>query len=551
MRSFYVSELLVLSVSWGCGDDDAATGGQGTGAQGTGAAGGQGTTTSGGGGEGGWDPRFNPLVEALQADLEDSSAYGVSVAVMEGGEITFAAAFGSKDAEGTQPLTPQTLMQIGSTTKQLTATALLRKVEAGEVALDDTLEETLPELEFALDGTWDDQISMHHLLSHQGAFYDLTEWNKQDDDERLASYSYGTFSEQIFLMAPPGSFWNYSNPNFIMAGLVTETLDTRKWPDIMREDIFTPLGMTRSFLRKSEVEADGDYSLSYGITLSGDGPTDVSMTQIADSAWTRPAGLMWSTPTQQMSWAKFILHGNPNVLSDALREEITTEQVDTLYQSGTYHYGYGMFVGRGHLTNDGTWYPMTVWDHGGNTLSFTNTLLMLPEHDFAIAITTSGYGTDFDHSVDVALTSLVDVPPPGDAPMYEVDPTQFVRHVGTYDDPFNVGQVIIEQVGDDLTVSLPDVDAIGIPYGSTLQAISSNIFLLDIDGQVLDITFVPVTAEGDSRFIRNRAFVAGRPEPTMMAAPRSSSSKITREGVERVLLEARLDPKPIRRLAGR
>jgi hypothetical protein len=68
---------------------------------------------------------------------------------------------------------------------------------------------------------------------------------------------------------------------------------------------------------------------------------------------------------------------------------------------------------------------------------------------------------------------------------------------------------------------------------------------------VLDITFVPTTTGGDSRFIRNRAFVAGRPEPTMMAAPRSSSSKITREGVERVLLEARLDPKPIRRLAGR
>ena len=115
--------------------------------------------------EPGWDPRFDDLVDALKVDLANSSAYGVSVAVMEDGVVTFAHAFGSKDAAGRVPLTPETLMQIGSTTKQMTAVALLRNVEAGQVTLADSLESVLPNLVFTLDPTWDAQVTMHHLLS--------------------------------------------------------------------------------------------------------------------------------------------------------------------------------------------------------------------------------------------------------------------------------------------------------------------------------------------------------------------------------------------------
>ena len=100
--------------------------------------------------------------------------------------------------------------------------------------------------------------------------------------------------------------------------------------------------MSRTFLRKSEVEADGDYSLSYGYTaddLASATPTlgTVKMSEMSDSAWVRPAGLTWTTPTQMMKWAGFVLHGNPSVLSDELRKEITAEHVDTLFLSGTQH----------------------------------------------------------------------------------------------------------------------------------------------------------------------------------------------------------------------
>jgi CubicO group peptidase (beta-lactamase class C family) len=494
-----------------------------------------------------WDPEFDAFVAALLGDLEASEAFGVSAAVMQDGVVTFAHAFGYKDPNGLDPLTPDTLMQIGSTTKQMTAVALLRKVEQGLVSLDDTLEETLPDLEFNLDGTWDDQVTIHHLLSHQGGFVDWIPWDGSADDSELADTTYGTFDNELFLMNPPGAFWNYSNPNFILAGLVTETLDTRPWPDIMIEDIFGPIGMDRTFLRKTEVEADGDFALSYGLGIDdimtgAEGP--VTMEDMPDPGWARPAGLVWTTPTQMMTWVEFIMDGDPAVLSDALRAEITAEQVDTLYAVGTMFYGYGMFVERGYYAFNGNWYEMPVWEHGGNTLSFSHLFYILPEQKFAVAVCSSAYATDFYTSIDAAITTLVDLPDPSEGPEYEVDPAEFDRHVGVYNDQWNVGEMTITRDGDTLFVEMPLLTKLGYDITPELVVVSSDIFYLYIDGTPYDITFIPLAAGGPSQYARNRAFVTTRVDERYKTKPKHVPSE---KDVARWMRRARLFPTPLPR----
>jgi CubicO group peptidase (beta-lactamase class C family) len=493
-------------------------------------------------GAGGWDSRFSPFVEALLADLAASSAYGVSAAVMERGEITFARAFGSKDPDGTMPLTPDTLMQIGSTTKQMTAVALLRKVEQGAISLDATLEQALPALDFARDPSWDDQITLWHLLTHQGAFQDTLLWGGTPSDSALASWVYGSFAAQSYLMNPPGAFWNYSNPNFVLAGLVTESLDDRAWPDLMLQDVFGPLGMNRTFLRKSEVEADGDYALSYGLgwdDLASGQMGPVAMATMPDPGSARPAGLAWTTPTQMMSWAEFLLRGNAAVLSDELRAELESEQVDTRYLAGNQHYGYGLMVERGYLTSDKTWFAVPVWEHGGNTLSFSHLFYVLPEQDFALAICSSGYSTDFQHSVDVAMTTLPTLPAPSPGPEYLVDPARFDLHVGSYEDVWNLGQVTITRQADQLLIDMPDVTAAGFDVVPELYAISSDWFMVTIDNTAMDLTFIPTVTDGPSTYIRNRAFVATRVVAPAQHAPPAP------ESIARWLEQARLTPDPV------
>ena len=490
-----------------------------------------------------WNTRFDAFAEALKDDLANSDALGISAAVLENGEVVFAEAFGFKDAAETETLTPDTLMQIGSTTKQMTAVLLLQKVADGSLSLDDTLDAALPGFEFILDETWDDEVTVRHLLSQQSGIFDWTPWSGPADDSELIDYTFGEFADEVYLMNPPGAFFNYSNPNYVLAGLLAETEDTRAYPDLMTETIFAPLGMDRTFLRKSEVEEDGDYSLSFGFTndnTSNDSQGEVSMDEMQDFAWVRPAGLAWTTPTQMMRWADFMMNGDESVLSDALRKEMETSH-GTIYpdvdMSG---YGYGLFVDRGFIAENGLWYETPILQHGGNTLSFTHELYMLPEYDFAVSICSSAYGDDLSHSVLTALTTLVDLPAGSAPPIGLPDPDLFDRHVGEYLDPWLSGRMIITREGDDLRIAMPDLTAAGLTVEPELTAATSRIFFATIDDERYDLAFISETPDGPSMYVRNRLLVAERVE--------TASTTTTARRLPAVSPSALKHPLPVPRL---
>ena len=485
-----------------------------------------------------WDPRFDELVEVAEAELAASSAPGLSVAVMEAGEVTFARGFGSLAPDGEDPVTPTTLFQIGSTTKMMTATALLQKVESGDVELDATLAEALPELEFALEPDWNDQIRVEHLISHQGGFADYVEWEGSSDDEDLADFSYGFFADYLWLMNPPGVFWNYSNPNFSLAGLVTEEVDDRMWPDLLVDDVLLPLGMDRTYLRKDEVEEDGDYAESFGWGSPADAAMHhVTMDEVDDAAWVRPAGLAWSTPSQMVRFADFLMHGDGDVLDDDLRLEMVSEQVNTLWYMDEIHYGYGVFVDRGVMDSSGGYHVTPVCEHGGNTLSFTSILYALPEYDVAISILSSAYGTGFYETLEAALQAVAEMGDADQPPEFTIDPDRFDDHVGTYLDAYNVGEILITREGDDLFIEMPDLDSYGYDVDPQLVTISTDIFWVGIDGSYYDLTFIPAVEGEPSTYLRNRSFVGIRvgDEPVLG----------TRAPVDRAAIERALAPSPL------
>jgi CubicO group peptidase (beta-lactamase class C family) len=488
----------------------------------------------------GWDPRFDVLVSVAEAELDASCAPGLSVAVMEAGEVTFARGFGTLTPLGADPVTPTTLFQIGSTTKMMTVTALLQKVEDAQVSLDATLAEALPALEFAQDGSWNDQIRVEHLITHQGGIADYVDWEGSSDDAELADFTYGFFADQLWLMNPPGVFWNYSNPNFSLAGLVTEELDERMWPDILVEDVLLPLGMDRTYLRKAEVEADGDFAESWGWGSPADSAMHhVTMDDIDDAAWVRPAGLAWSTPSQMVRFGDFLMHGDDGVLDDGLRAEMVAEQVNTLWYMDEMHYGYGVFVDRGMPDSLGRYQVTPVCEHGGNTLSFTSILYALPEYDVAVSILSSGYGTSFHGTLEAALNAGIDLPEPVEAPEYEFDPDRLDDHVGTYLDPYNVGEIVISREGDELRIEMPDLVGYGYDVDPALVTVSSDLFYVDIDGGLYDLTFIPADEGGASTYLRNRSFVGIRADAE---PPPAIRGVVDRVSIDRALAPPILSP---------
>jgi CubicO group peptidase (beta-lactamase class C family) len=510
----FVSISFAALLAIGCGDDSQAPGGSAP-------VGGEAPTTGGAGGEGGEggsggapvDPRFEPLIAAIEAEIVERGAPGAAVAVIEGGQVTFSRGFGTKSEDGSDPVLPTTLFRIGSVNKVLTATALLKEVESGDLDLDAAAIEYVPDFELG-EPTWAPQIDLRHLLTHSSGmsdFLDIDAPAAQQNDEALESYLTGSaFANNVYLMNPSGAFWNYSNPNFYLAGLVTEKATGSFYRANMKAAVFDPLGMNRTFFLGDEVLADGDYAL--GKTAGFAGIENPVTPDGYENAWGRPAGYASSNVLDMAKFVTFLMDGNDAVLSDATRAELSAKQIDTHTFFDLQSYGFGLFIDDFAVAG-GAWYDVQVISHGGDIPGFAADIMYVPSTGFGLVTLANADGAHLRDSTAVALTTLANLPAPSEPPDLDIDPADFEAYVGSYADDFNVGEVVITLDGDDLVIDMPDLDAAGIPYDSVLDPLDPANFILAVQGSYLQLTFLePV--DGFTRYLRSRAFVGIRSEET-------------------------------------
>lgn len=478
------------------------------------------------------DPRFSSIAPVAMETLENSLAKGVSIAVMENGKIVWAEGFGSASPTEQRDIEPDTTFQIGSTTKQLTAMAVLDQVDEGLYALDDTVAEVLPGFSLASDPEWANRATVRDLLSHQSGLADDLPLTGSNADAGLADYLYEDFAVNKWAMSPPGAFWNYANPNFALAGLLLEEHDAagRAYADILVGDLFEPLGMTRSYGRVSDAEQAGNYADSFGedddtsrIGLFPDfsfgEPRAQTIDEIADLAANRPAGgSTFSTPSDMCRWGDFVLHGKKSILGDAVRTELTTVQTPTLWNDAM-HYGLGMFVWDefplgGSPFGDPSVRAMEVWEHGGNTLTFTSSLVIVPDHDVVVSILSNGAGTDHAALQAAILTAVLDPLPEENMRPAVVDATRFAALAGTYHDPHVAGDIFVREGGaNGLTIQIPAFEERGFPVVADLVPLSTYVWFAMAGEVPFDLTFV-VDASGElTPWLRSRHLVARRVEP--------------------------------------
>lgn len=488
--------------------------------------------------------------QAMRQDLRNNNAFAAQIAVWHGGEIVYSEAFGPRTEGGSETITTDTLFQIGSDTKKMTSILLLQRVEAGELSLDDTVAEALPGLSLGLSPEWAATTTLHQLISHQGGLYDYTPWDQDPGDEVLQERASGEFAGESWAMAPGGAMWNYANPNFSVAGLAVEVHAERPYADVLEEDLFAPLGMTRSFARMSEVLADGDLCDSFGIYDFVADPLDplsagatysygtTSVDGVVDNGFTRPAGLIWSTAEDQARFLGFLMHGDPTVLSEASRAALTSSQV-LLYPSYPWQgYGYGLFVLDGFTLGDG-WIDAPIWAHGGNTLTYTSTTYLLPEQDLAISVLSNGYGDNMGATVVALLEGSHLLPAPSSPPSGDwLTEGDHADYVGTYQD-LGFGDFVVTDEDGALHVEFPYLESLGLVASADLDFVLRDSYSFTTpDLGTQELTFIPDDS-GAFRWGRNRAFVGTRVESLTTQAGRLSRAQI-----EAALLSAERIPAP-------
>jgi CubicO group peptidase (beta-lactamase class C family) len=476
----------------------------------------------GGGGQTDIPPRFAALAATVEAERISLSAPGVAVAVVEKGAVTFAKGFGSKDpaAPDGGAVEPTTLFRIGSTQKALTAIALLQTVESGAIDLDRPIVDVLPAFHLTVTPGPVAAITARQLLTHTAGLHDYLELAAPADestDAALAGFLTGRYADIGYVQSPPGAFYAYSNPGYMLAGLLAETVTGVAYRTLVHDRVLAPLGMNRTVFLPSEVIADGDYAIGRTCDPSasascanppGIGP--VVRPDSYDNPWGRPAGYAWSSVLDMAKLLGFLVHGDEQVLGRALTAAMTSGQAAMPETGGSTSYGFGIETAPGitlaSASGQPNYYQLAFIGHDGALAGYSANWACLPQPDFCFITLASGDNAFFIKSLVTAIQTLVDLPAPSTPPNLAPRLDRLDAYAGTYVDPFALGTIQITRSGTSLSAFVPTLDPVNpIPLSPTVV---DNFAAAD----GTPVTFIPDT-NGTYAYLYSRPFVAVRTAP--------------------------------------
>jgi CubicO group peptidase (beta-lactamase class C family) len=202
------------------------------------------------------DTRFAGVRESVRRLVEDGSLPSLAIAVAHRGEIVWQEGFGWADVERRIPATPRTPYSVASITKPMTATAILRLAERGALDLDRPVNDYL--LTRRVTGAAGDAAgaTVRRVLSHTAGlplhytfFYEGGGYPARSIDEGIRRYG--------VLVHPAGSTHEYSNLGYGVLERVLEHVTGRGYDEVMRAEVFAPLGMENSSVGTGAGLADG------------------------------------------------------------------------------------------------------------------------------------------------------------------------------------------------------------------------------------------------------------------------------------------------------
>jgi CubicO group peptidase (beta-lactamase class C family) len=277
--------------------------------------------------------------------------------------------------------TPDSLFQIGSVTKVLTAALIMQLVGEGLVELDAPVRRYLPEFG-VLDPAATEAVTVRQLLAHTGGFEgDLFEDTGRGDDAvgRLVEFM-RTNARQV---SPPGARFSYCNSGFVVLGALVARLRGGTWETALRKHLIEPLGISHLALYAEEAVL---FRIAVGHV--GDERTVLPRWQLPQS--NAPAG---STPSAaarelvrfgRMFLADGVAEDGTRILPPGTFTAMRRPQVTLPDLGASAAYGWGL----GLMLFD--WDGVPVVGHDGSTPGRRACWRLVPDRDVVVAITTNG-----------------------------------------------------------------------------------------------------------------------------------------------------------------
>ena len=304
--------------------------------------------------------------------LDQTGVPSASIAVVQHGKLAYTHAYGSaRLASGrvhALPAAPSMRYSIGSISKQFTAAAILMLQQQGKLSLDDPVGKYVPGL------TRGNEVTIRQILSQTSGYQDY--W---PEDYLMTPMLKSTTAQQILdvwakkpLDFDPGTQWQYSNTNYVIAGRIVESITGQPLFGFLSQRVFRPLGMTSVWNSDETPLAGPDATAYYRHAL---GPLRPAPKEGA--GWMYAAGELAMTAHDLVLWDESLLA--QSVLSPESYKQMFTEV--KLKDGKSTHYGLGVFVrdSDGHRTIE----------HSGEVSGFVSDNVVLIDDGAAVVVLTN------------------------------------------------------------------------------------------------------------------------------------------------------------------
>ena len=303
---------------------------------------------------------------------------GVAIGILHDGDEDVAA-YGVTNLEHPLPVDADTLFQIASITKTMTATVVMRLVERGALDLDAPVRRYLPEFRVR-DEAAASQATLRHLVTHTTGWLGdcFADFGKGDD----ALARYVAAMADLEQLTPLGEIWHYSNSSFAVLGRLIEVATGKTYEAAVRELLFIPLGMAKSCFNADEAIT---HRVAAGHVIVDEQPR-VARPWAFPRA-TTPVGGVVSCIRDLLAYASFHLGDGRAPDGARLLSVGSLELMRTQLTPADNDRGVGVAWFLRHI--DG----VRVQYHGGAAIGQQGVLLLAPDRRFAITVqTNSGRG---------------------------------------------------------------------------------------------------------------------------------------------------------------
>ena len=332
-------------------------------------------------------------VDEVFADLTKPGSPGCALGVYRDGKIIYEKGYGLANIEENVAISPQSVFDIGSTSKQFTAASILLLEKQGKLSVNDDVRKYVPELP-----DYGQKITILQLLNHTSGvrdyltLFELAGVNVDGvttDDDAVS-----IISRQKALNFRPGTDWLYSNSGFFLLSVIVKRVSGKTLREFAAESIFTPLQMTHTQFRDDHAALVPNRAMAYDPKEGGDGYTlNVSyFEQTGD-------GAVHTSVEDLLKWDENFYSGQVG----------GREFLAELQERGKLESGKVLDYAKGLFLQD--YRGLHTVSHGGAWGGYRAQLLRFPDQHFSVAclcnVANGGPGRRADQVADIYLGSLM------------------------------------------------------------------------------------------------------------------------------------------------